>query len=174
MDLPRELKSFPLDPSARFTFEDTWGAPRDDGRTHEGTDIFAAEGTPVHAVVAGIVTAASTDVGGLVVYLEASADRTRYYYAHLSGIAGHPWPRHVTPGDVIGYVGRTGNAATTKPHLHFGIYLPAGRGAINPFESLRLALGTPARSPSRSSTRRKPSPIGVLIALWLLHEIGRG
>jgi murein DD-endopeptidase MepM/ murein hydrolase activator NlpD len=165
---------FPVDASGKPKFSDTWGAPRDGGRTHEGADIFAPEDTPVLAVDDGTVSGGSSNLGGLIVNLD-TADGTRFYYAHLSGIAGNPWPRTVRAGEVIGYVGHTGNAAHTKPHLHFGIYAP-GRGAVDPFESLSAVAPAGAlAAASRSSSRRSsPNVVGVLIGLWVLHELSRG
>ncbi len=180
------LRVFPVDPAAKPKFSDTWGAAREGGRTHEGTDIFAPEDSPVYAVDDGKVSGASSEIGGLVVHLD-TADGTRYYYAHLSGFANAPWPRNVKAGDLIGYVGHTGNAAHTQPHLHFGIY-PAGGGAVNPFEALSAvapgALATSSSSSSSSSPKpaasrsssssSKLNPAGVLLALWVLHELAKG
>ena len=113
------------------TFTDTWGAPRSGGRAHQGVDMFAAEGTPVVAVAAGRVEHYNNSLGGLSYRLYAD-DGTFYYGTHLSAYANEG-AGHVDAGTVIGYVGRTGNAATTPPHLHWEIH-PDGRGtpAINP------------------------------------------
>ena len=102
---------------------DTWGAARSEGRSHEGTDIFAAEGTPVYAATAGYVQRiGSSPVGGNIVTVIGGGG-VRYYYAHLSGFAESlEEGQCVTPETVLGYVGNTGNAVTTPPHLHFGIY----------------------------------------------------
>lgn len=112
-------------------FTDTWGAPRSGGRTHEGVDMFAATGTPVVAPAGGTVEHYDNQVGGLSYRLTAD-DGTYYYGTHLSAYenVGADW---VAAGTVIGYVGNTGNAATTPPHLHWEIH-PNGRGSdpINP------------------------------------------
>jgi murein DD-endopeptidase MepM/ murein hydrolase activator NlpD len=179
------VRVFPVDPSGNPKFSDTWGAPRDEGRTHEGTDIFAPEGTPVLAVEEGKISAGGSKLGGLYVNLD-TANGLRYYYAHLSGVAGHPWPRKVKPGEVIGYVGHTGDAMHTASHLHFGMY-PAGGGAINPYEDL-LAVAPPGASGGASpisrngstsktksgSTSSSRSIVGVLVALWVLNELSKG
>ena len=109
----------------------TWHAPRPGGRRHEGQDIFAAEGTPVVSATDGVVTRiAEGGLGGKHVWIFGPGGRS-YYYAHLSGFSGT-----VSVGDfveaatVIGYVGNTGNARTTPPHLHFGVY--SASGAIDP------------------------------------------
>lgn len=119
----------PVTGPVRFT--DTWGAPRSGGRRHQGVDIFAPEGTPVVAVADGRVEHYNNSLGGLSYQLDAD-DGTSYYGTHLSGYANEG-AGHVAAGTVIGYVGRTGNAATTPPHLHWEIH-PGGRNnpAINP------------------------------------------
>ena len=121
---------------------DTWGAARDEGRTHEGTDIFAPEGTRVYAATPGYVQRiGSNPVGGNFVTVIGGGG-TRYYYAHLSGFAeGLEEGQYVTPETLLGYVGNTGNASTTPPHLHFGIYagdsyLTCDWDAENPYPQL--------------------------------------
>ena len=100
----------------------TWGAARDGGRFHEGQDIFAPVGTPVYAATSGYVYRIETrDRGGRVVWVAGAGGR-RYYYAHLDDWAEIEEGMPVTTDTVLGYVGNTGNAATTPPHLHFGIY----------------------------------------------------
>ena len=99
-----------------------FGVDRDAGRRqHEGIDIFAPRGTPVVAVVSGIAQPSSNGLGGTVVWLHEPDARRTFYYAHLDRQA-FTEPRRVVAGDVIGFVGNTGNARTTAPHLHFGVY----------------------------------------------------
>ena len=124
---------FPVDGSVSFS--DTFGAPRDGGRAHQGADIFADEGTPVRAVVDGSVSFGSNTLGGLTATV-IGADNTSYYYAHLSAQEGEP--RGVHAGDLIGYVGHTGNAAHTLPHLHFEVH-PNRGVAVNPYKLLKNA-----------------------------------
>ena len=101
---------------------DTWGAARDGGRSHEGQDIFAPRGTPVYAATPGFVYRIETrDRGGRVVWVAGAGGR-RYYYAHLEDWADIEEGGKVSIETVLGYVGNTGNASTTPPHLHFGIY----------------------------------------------------
>jgi murein DD-endopeptidase MepM/ murein hydrolase activator NlpD len=117
--------------AGRVTFADTWQAPRSGGRQHQGVDIFGDEGTPVVAAAPGRVEHYDNSLGGLSYRLYAD-DGTLYYGTHLAGYANEG-AGHVDAGTVIGYVGRTGNAAATPPHLHWEIH-PGGRGtpAINP------------------------------------------
>jgi murein DD-endopeptidase MepM/ murein hydrolase activator NlpD len=117
-----------------------FGAPRDAGtRHHEGVDIFAARMTPVVAVADGRATPRENHLGGHTVWL--STPGLSYYYAHLER-ATVAAGQHVRRGDVLGYVGNTGNAITTGPHLHFGVYR-WGRGAVDPMpllEARRFAV----------------------------------
>jgi hypothetical protein len=118
------------------------GAPRDGGaRDHHGIDIFVPRGTPVLASVDGVVRIDETPRGGRVVWLRDSRTRRNIYYAHLNDWAVASGAE-VRAGDVIGYVGNTGNARTTPPHLHFGVY-DRGPGDPVPY----LARNDPAPSP---------------------------
>ncbi len=112
-------------------FGDTWGAPRSGGRSHQGVDMMSPFGTPLVAVVGGTVTMKTNALGGNVVWLTGD-DGNKYYYAHLSAWEGGA--RSVAAGEVIGYVGATGN--TTANHLHFEIH-PGGGAAINPTPTVR-------------------------------------
>ncbi len=112
------------------SFDDTWGAARSGDRKHEGVDIFAKTGTPVRSTTAGIVTKLGKNrLGGKVVGIQGPG--AWHYYAHLDKFAGCKLYRRVKAGEVIGYVGKTGNAKNTRPHLHYGVYLPSG--AVNPY-----------------------------------------
>lgn len=115
---------------------DTWRAPRGSDRVHEGQDIFADKGTPVFSGTRGYVRRiGDTELGGLNVIVTGAGGR-RYYYAHFDRVAdGLRTGMEVTTDTVLGFVGNTGNAATTPPHLHFGIY--QGREAINPYGLIR-------------------------------------
>ncbi len=121
-------------PSARFIND--WGFPRSGGRTHKGTDMFAARGTPVQAVADGALRLDTYNLGGIVAFVRADHGVT-YYFAHLNAYAdGIVDGQRVAKGDIIGYVGNTGNAIGTSPHLHFQIH-PNHATAVNPFPTLR-------------------------------------
>jgi murein DD-endopeptidase MepM/ murein hydrolase activator NlpD len=143
-------------PDGRFIND--WGFPRVPDRRHEGTDVFAPTGAPILAPTDAVVAELDAvdrydggrDLGGISVTLEQG--RARYYLAHLDGI--HPALRvgdEVRAGTLIGWVGRSGNARGTPPHLHLGWYVD--RVAVNPYVSLAVACDSerpphPAASPA--------------------------
>lgn len=102
---------------------DTFGAPRGTDRTHQGVDIFAKRGTPVVSATRGLVVSVREGgLGGRQVWV-LGPGRERHYYAHLDDWAhGLATGQVVQPGHVLGFVGTTGNARGTPPHLHYGIY----------------------------------------------------
>lgn len=130
--------------------KDTWGAARSGGRAHKGIDIFAARGTPVLAAAEGVIVRRdSSGLGGLSLYERGQDGRTIYYYAHLNGYrAGLEEGDLVRRGDVIGYVGSTGNV-TGSPHLHFAVFTVTDpnrwwRGRdLNPYTLLRASAVPP-------------------------------
>ena len=133
---PDARLSMPVEGASVKAVADTWHAPRPGGRRHEGQDIFAGRGTPVRPAAAGyVVRLGENDLGGKVVFVVGAGGRT-YYYAHLDAHAeGLAAGDYVTPADVIGRVGTTGNAAGTPPHLHFGVYERGG--ALDPLPLLK-------------------------------------
>ena len=123
--------AFPIKQSRKNQIQSYWGADRDAGaRRHEGVDIFAPRRTPVLASANGKVTRVNeNNLGGKVVWLRPDKKDYTLYYAHLDSqvvVDG----QSVVVGDTLGLLGNTGNARTTAPHLHFGIYTFGG--AINP------------------------------------------
>jgi len=125
----------PVDGVRERALRDTWGGARSEGRKHEGIDIFAKRGTPVLSSTEGIVTQVGTNrLGGLVVWVTGPGGQ-RHYYAHLDRYADVEAGMRIEAGRVLGYVGNTGNAKGTPPHLHYGIYETGG--AINPYPLLR-------------------------------------
>jgi len=155
---PDSRLAMPLENVRKQQIADTWGAPRGTNRTHEGQDIFAAKGTPILSATSGYVyNIGENNLGGQTVSVIGRGGRV-YYYAHLDSYAPQlkegDW---VTTRTVLGYVGTTGNAQGTPPHLHFGIY--ATGGAINPLPLLW------DRMPSNDSQRAgKPQQRNRLIS----------
>jgi peptidoglycan LD-endopeptidase LytH len=124
----------------RDTFHDRRGATR----SHQAIDIMAPWGTPVLAADDGkVVKITSNRGGGLTLYQVDDSGRLVYYYAHLAGYADDlKEGQRVRRGDVIAFVGATGNAPATAPHLHFAVLLLArerrwwGGEALNPYAAL--------------------------------------
>lgn len=120
------------------TFIDSWGDGRSSGRRHEGVDMEADRATPVVAVRDGAAEFKRSNLGGNAIWLTASTGE-RFYYAHLDDWAGES--REVRAGEVIGYVGQTGNAR--GDHLHFEAR--PGDAAVNAFPLVHAACGASAR-----------------------------
>lgn len=110
---------------------DTFQAPRGKDRLHQGQDIFAPRNTPVYSATDGYVwRIAENKLGGNTVWVLGAGGRV-YYYAHLESYAPNiKVGDAVTSQTVLGFVGTSGNAKGTPPHLHFGVYTQSG--AINP------------------------------------------
>lgn len=147
--------AMPLQDVTKRQIADTWGAPRSVGRRHEGQDIFAPKGTPILSATSGYVyKIGENNLGGQTVSVISKGGRV-YYYAHLDSYApGLEVGDRVSPRTVLGFVGTTGNAQGTPPHLHFGIY--TFNGAINPLPLLtdraapRITTTQPRESRSRN------------------------
>lgn len=127
--------SFPVAGKTARAIQSVWGDVRDGGkRSHEGVDIFAKRGTPVLAPTKGYIRfVGKRGIGGNVVWLYDSERGQSLYFAHLNTLIAKKGA-YVEPGDTLGTVGNTGNARTTPPHLHFGVYK---NGAVNPFHYLQ-------------------------------------
>src|ERR1043165_444018 len=128
--------SMPLKDVKKNQIANTWGAPRGDSRSQEGQDIFAPKGPPIYSATTGYVVKIGEDnLGGHTVSVIGDGGR-KYYYAHLDSYAPNlEVGDYVTRNTVLGYVGSTGNADGTPPHLHFGVYTVTG--AINPLPLLK-------------------------------------
>ena len=134
------LLTFPVEGKTPRAILSGFGAERDGGaRSHRGVDIFADRGTPVLAAMDGFVTRVeTTGRGGNVVWMQPLFGNLRLYYAHLDTQLVRPGD-FVLAGEIIGTVGNTGNAITTPPHLHFGVYVRrrgARGGAQDPYPFL--------------------------------------
>jgi peptidoglycan LD-endopeptidase LytH len=167
------IRVFPI--AGPTSFVNDWGA----GRGHQGNDLHAHEGAPIVAVDDGTLRSGTDPLGGNVVNLHAT-DGTRYYYAHLSSFAAldgarlpyAPAPRTVRTGDLVGFVGRTGNAAQTDPHVHFEMH-PGGGAAVNPYDAL---VAAPRVTPNQlRAPSGAPGPLRAVLliglattAAWLL------
>ena len=114
------------------SFSDTWGAPRSGGRTHKGVDMTAATGTPLVAVESGYIWSPNWHwAGGNGVYVRGDSGDI-YYYAHMNGYASGLYDgMRVGAGQLVGYVGNTGNSRV--PHLHLG-WQPGGGPLTNPYQ----------------------------------------
>jgi murein DD-endopeptidase MepM/ murein hydrolase activator NlpD len=139
---PTQLRN-PVDGASSRAVVNTWAAPRPGGRLHEGVDIFAPRDTPIVSTTRGLVTKVGTNsLGGQVVWILGPGLES-HYYAHLDRFADIHRGDIVHAGDLIGYVGRTGNARGTPFHLHYGIYR---RGkAENPYPRLISGSSSSAR-----------------------------
>jgi murein DD-endopeptidase MepM/ murein hydrolase activator NlpD len=134
---------------------DTWGAVRSEGRTHEGIDIPARRGTPVLSTTRGVVSAVQwRERGGNTVSVLGPGGYS-HYYAHLDSYGPHAVGAWVDPGDTIGFVGNTGNAQGTTPHLHYGIY--TSEGAINPYPLLAAPKSAATKSAATKPAATKSS-----------------
>jgi murein DD-endopeptidase MepM/ murein hydrolase activator NlpD len=153
---PDKKLAMPVQDVEKNAIANTWHAPRDGGRLHEGQDIFAPRGTPIFSATEGYVAhIGDNNLGGQTVSVVGAGGRT-YYYAHLESYAPHlsegDW---VTTQTLLGYVGTTGNAAGTPPHLHFGVYEPSG--AMNPLPLLsdRPKDESPVPETQRSRAKKR-------------------
>jgi len=127
------IYAFPVSGADNSSVKSLWAANRGEGkRSHEGIDVFAEKGTPLIAITDGIISSINEEGrGGKQVRLKDKRFNNTIYYAHLDQFSVEQG-QQVRQGDTIGFVGNTGNAETTEPHLHFGIYKNIA-GPIDPF-----------------------------------------
>ncbi|RMH19853.1 MAG: peptidase M23, partial [Gemmatimonadetes bacterium] len=135
--------AFPVEGRSTRSIQSVFGDPREGGRrSHHGVDIFAPRWTPVLSASDGVVARVrETPIGGRVVWVRDADAPQSLYYAHLQQQTVREGQR-VRRGDTLGFVGNTGNARTTPPHLHFGVYV-RGRGPVDPW----YYLWRPDRTP---------------------------
>lgn len=133
--------AFPVEGHGMRAVQSVFGVEREGGRrSHDGVDIFAPRGTPVLATSAGVVNRVDvTNLGGKVVWLRDPVRNSNIYFAHLDSQHVANGDR-VQTGDTLGFVGNSGNARTTPPHLHFGVYR-RGEGPVDPSPFLRTTSG---------------------------------
>ena len=169
------VRIFPIAAPTSFTSDFNEG--RSGGRLHAGNDLFAERGAPLVAVDDGQVRSGRDPLGGNIVNLYAS-DGTRYYYAHLDAftdgtatLTDPPAPRMVRAGEIIGFLGNTGNAKTTVPHVHFEIH-PGNGPAIDPFPALQGAprMSNPRVMPAGTTS----SPRNMLVTVSAIALLGLG
>ena len=159
---PDRRLSMPVQNVSKKEIANTWQAPRGADRRHQGQDIFAPRGTPVLSATEGyVMNIGENPLGGQTISVVGAGGRS-YYYAHLDSYASRlAEGDHVTRETVLGYVGTTGNAQGTPPHLHFGVY--ATSGALDPLPLLtdrsRNGKLNRDRGPGvadKSKTKRQP------------------
>jgi murein DD-endopeptidase MepM/ murein hydrolase activator NlpD len=123
-ELPQTRLRVPIDGLNIETLKGAFSETRDGSRPHEAADMLAPRNTPIHAVENGTIAKLFTSkAGGLTIYQFDPSGRLCYYYAHLERYAeGLKDGQAVSQGDVIGYVGTTGNAPANTPHLHFAVF----------------------------------------------------
>lgn len=131
------LRSYLFPVLGKSSYSNDWGAARaSTGIPHQGTDIFATEGTPIVAVADGVLDRVGWNpIGGYRFWLFDQFGNA-FYHAHMSAYSPIAFDgARVRRGDVIGFVGHTGDAQYTPPHLHFQIH-PGNGDATNPFPYL--------------------------------------
>ncbi len=132
--LPKHLP-IPVEGVSPEQLTDTWGNARSHGRVHLGIDIMAPRGTPILSATDGIVMKIGTGGAGGNAITILSYALSQHYYAHMDRFGTFKVGDRVKVGDILGYVGKTGDA--TAYHLHYGIYLYPNRVATNPYPYLR-------------------------------------
>jgi len=150
--LARRNLGVPVEGVRPAQLRDTFEESRGKGRIHKAIDIMAPWGTPVLAADDGKVTKISKNrAGGLSLFQTDASGRFVYYYAHLAGYAdGLREGQQLQRGDLLGYVGATGNAPEHAPHLHFAVQLVQNNGrfwkgeVLNPYPALMASQAVAA------------------------------
>lgn len=164
---------FPIAGPYDIPLIDSWGFPRAPGTPdehwHEGIDIFSPEGTPIVASERGVATKVgqASALGGLRVWIQGESG-TKWYYAHMSAIReGLRVGDLVEAGELIGFIGHSGNAVGTPDHLHMQVHPDGGRPA-NPYPILKVISDRDAAEAARlaeealrDSSREFPGPLSA-------------
>jgi murein DD-endopeptidase MepM/ murein hydrolase activator NlpD len=131
-------KGFVFPVYGKHSYSDDYGAPRADTGIHEGNDIFAAAGTPLVAVCDGSLNRVGTlPISGNRLWVKCDKTGDSFFYAHLSAFATDTRNKaHVKAGQVLGFVGSTGDAEQTPPHCHFEVH-PGDGDAVDPYPFLK-------------------------------------
>jgi murein DD-endopeptidase MepM/ murein hydrolase activator NlpD len=131
-------KGFVFPVYGKHNYTDTFGAFRADTGSHEGNDIFADSGTPLVAVCDGSLNRVGTlPISGNRLWVKCDKTGDSFFYAHLSAFATDTRNKlHVRAGQVIGFLGSTGDAEQTPPHLHFEVH-PGDGKAVDPYPFLK-------------------------------------
>jgi murein DD-endopeptidase MepM/ murein hydrolase activator NlpD len=161
-------KGFVFPVYGKHNYSDTFGAFRADTGIHEGNDIFAPAGTPLVAVCDGSLNRVGTlPISGNRLWVKCSRTGDSFFYAHLSAFATDTRNRlNVKAGQVIGFLGSTGDAEQTPPHLHFEVH-PGDGAAVDPYPFLRAwesRRDVPAAAWVRANGRVGQQP-GTLVVL---------
>ncbi len=182
----REVPSirFPVKGKNSRSIASFFGDPRDGGtRDHHGVDIFAPRHTPVLAPSnASVTRVGEGDIGGRYVWLYDSKRSMNLYFAHLETRKVERGDK-VLAGQIIGTVGNTGNARTTAPHLHFGIY---SNGPIDPFHFIvetdtipdrivgdTLLLGKRVRASRMAEVRNSPAMGSISFDTLMMDSLAK-
>lgn len=140
MSFPEALP-IPVDGIDSSELSRSFNAPRGGGRRHRAIDIFAPRHTPIRATTPGYVTRRKVlNLGGKTLSIVGPGGY-RHYYAHLEDWAKPKVGDFVTAGEIVGYVGNSGNAGRGPTHLHYAVYLPWG-DPIDPYDLLRRGSGS--------------------------------
>jgi murein DD-endopeptidase MepM/ murein hydrolase activator NlpD len=143
----------PVDGVRPEQIADSYGDPRSGGRTHKGVDIFAPRDTPVRSATDGLILRVGINrLGGNIVAVLGPGLYV-HYYAHLDHFGAFDDGDIVKQGDILGYVGNTGNAMGMAFHLHYGLYTPS-RGAINPWPLFREYRASRSAEPANTRMRQ--------------------
>lgn len=161
---------FPIDGPYDLPLIDSWGYERavgtPDEHWHEGIDIFAPEGTPIVASERGVATKVGTaPLGGIRVWVRGESG-TEWYYSHMSALAeGLGVGDEVEVGQVLGYVGHSGNAVGTPDHLHLQVHPGGGRPA-NPYPILKVISDRDILQTQLQQAKAKQLVVGEVVVPW--------